>query len=151
MYAAAGEVAAQVAGAPWEELVDRRLVEPLGMERTAPTLAVASTRQNVASPHHRIDDEIRVIENEPVDPVAPAGSYAHPLYDTVEVREEDGGLLLLAGARRTARLEHWHHDTFRAHRDREWQGSTLLTFALDAAGAPARLWVMGLGFERQEE
>lgn len=324
MYAAAGEVAAQVAGAAWEELVDRRLFEPLGMERTAPTLAIARTRENVASPHHRIDDEIRVIENEPVDPVAPAGSvwssvdelsrwvrmllaegrwqgetvleeetvgelfhpqtvlrrgdfyptarltephrityglgwfqqdyrgrtvhfhtgsidgmsaivglvpdaelgvvvlanldhaelrhallwravdrftgvedgrdwsaelrelyrgmeeeaeareaevlaervegtepslplsryagsYAHPLYDTVEVREEDGGLLLLAGARRTARLEHWHHDTFRAHWDREWQGSTLLTFTLDAAGDPERLRVMGLELERREE
>ncbi len=324
MYAAAGEVAAQVAGAPWEQLVDRRLFEPLGMERTAPTLAVARTRENVAAPHHEVDGEIRVIENEPVDPVAPAGSvwssvaelsrwmrmllaegrwqgesvldeetvaellhpqtvlrrddfyptarlteprwityglgwfqqdyrgrmvhfhtgsidgmsaivglvpeaelgvvvlanidhaelrhallwravdlftgvedgrdwsaelkdlyqgleeeaearaaearaeraegtepslplsryagaYAHPLYDTVEVKEEDGGLRFLAGARRTARLEHWHHDTFRAHWDREWQGSTLLTFALDAAGEPARLWVMGLGFEREED
>ncbi|HEX6199875.1 MAG TPA: serine hydrolase [Thermoanaerobaculia bacterium] len=321
MYAAAGELAARVAGAPWEELVDERLFEPLGMDRTAPTLALAGTRDNVASPHHEIDGEVRVIENEPVDPVAPAGSvwssvsdlsrwlrmllaegrwegaqvlaeetvaellhpqtvlrrdgfypvarltdphwityglgwfqqdyrgrmvhfhtgsidgmsaivglvpeaelgiavlanldhaelrhallwraidtftgadeardwsaevkelydgledeaetresealaervgetepslpaagyagaYAHPLYDEVEVREEDGRLRLLAGPRRTADLEHWHYDTFRAHWDREWQGSTLVTFALGPDGEPARLWLMGLGFER---
>lgn len=324
MYAAAGEVAARVAGRPWEELVDERLFEPLGMERTVPTLAAAESRTNVASPHHEIDGEVRVIENEPVDPVAPAGAvwssisdlsrwvrallaegrwgeeevlaeetvaellhpqtvlrrdsfyptarltephwityglgwfqqdyrgrmvhfhtgsidgmsaivgllpeeelgvvvlanldhaevrhallwrafdlltgvpegrdwsadlrelydglreeaetreaetlakrvpdteptlplpryagaYAHPLYDRIEVRKEDGRLRLLAGARLTADLEHWHYDTFRAHWDREWQGSALVTFAQDAAGDPARLWVMGIGFERVEE
>lgn len=322
MYAAAGEVAAEVAGTPWEELIDRRLFDPLGMERSAPTLEAARTRENVASPHAEIEGEVRVIENEPVDPVAPAGSvwssvsdlsrwlrmllaeggwegrhvlaqetvsellhpqhvlrrasfyptarltdphwityglgwfqqdyrgrmvqfhtgsidgmsaivglvpeaelgvvvlanldhaelrhallwraidvftgtpdgrdwsaelrelyggleeegearetkalslrvtgtepslpaaryagtYGHPLYDAVEVREEDGRLRFLAGPRRTADLEHWHYDTFRAHWDREWQGSTLVTFALDAAGDPARLWVTGLAFERE--
>lgn len=325
MYAVAGNVAGRVAGSPWETLVERRLFEPLGMERTVPTLARTAERDNVAAPHHEIDGEIRRIANEPVDPVAPAGavwssaaelsrwvrmllaegtwegepvlpeetvaelfrpqtliprevfyptarltdphwtsyglgwfqqdyrglmvqfhtgsidgmsailglvpeeelgvvvlanldhaelrhallwkavdlfadapaggerdwaaevrelyaerdrrgaeaeaerdarrvegsrpsvaleryagSYVHPLYDRVEVRREGAGLRLAAGARRTADLEHHHFDTFRARWDREWQGSTMVTFALDASGAPARLWLMGLAFERED-
>lgn len=348
MYAVAGHVAARVAGSPWEALIEDRLFDPLGMDRTVPTLARTAERGNVAAPHHEIDGEVRRIANEPVDPVAPAGavwssaaelsrwvgmlleegtwegerilpeetvaelfrpqtliprgafyptaeltdphwtsyglgwfqqdyrglavqfhtgsidgmsaivglvpeeelgvvvlanldhaelrhallwkavdlftgrsagagaqsgiepqpgadsgadpgaggprdwsaevrqlyaererraaeaeaarderrvegaspslalegyagSYAHPLYDRVEVRRDGAGLRLVAGPRRTADLEHWHFDTFRARWDREWQGSTLVTFGLDETGAPGRLWLMGLAFERVGE
>ncbi|MFP3939119.1 MAG: serine hydrolase [Acidobacteriota bacterium] len=332
MYAVAGHLAARVAGSPWESLMEDRLFEPLGMERTVPTLARTAARDNVAAPHHEIEGEIRRIDNEPVDPVAPAGAvwssaaelsrwvrmllaegaweggrvlpeetvaelfrpqtlipreafyptaeltdphwtsyglgwfqqdyrglmvqfhtgsidgmsaivglvpeeelgvvvlanldhaelrhallwkaldlftgsaksgtesgaeeerdwsaevrelyaererraeeaeaarderrvdgtspslaleryagrYTHPLYDRVEVRRDGAGLRLVAGARRTADLEHWHFDTFRARWDREWQGSTMVTFGLDETGAPGRLWVMGTAFERED-
>ena len=74
LYAAAGEVVKRVSGMPWHDFVDSRIFDRLGMERTAPLLALARRRANVASPHHIVDSETVVIENAPVDSVAAAGS-----------------------------------------------------------------------------
>ena len=74
MYAVAGDVLEAASGMPWEQFVRRRIFEPLGMARTVATLREAQARDNVASPHDRIDGVIRTIRNATVDPVAPAGS-----------------------------------------------------------------------------
>ena len=74
MYAAAGQVIAAVSGMPWEEFVRTRIFTPLHMDRTVPLLSRAAAVPNVASPHDRIDDTMRVIRNASVDPVASAGS-----------------------------------------------------------------------------
>jgi CubicO group peptidase (beta-lactamase class C family) len=74
MYAVAGDVVEAVSGMPWEEFVRRRIFAPLGMTRTVATLRETRTRDNVASPHDRVDGAVRVIRNASVDPVAAAGS-----------------------------------------------------------------------------
>ena len=74
MYAVAGDVVEAASGMPWAELVRRRILAPLAMTRTVATLRETQTRDNVASPHDRIDGAIRRISNASVDPVAPAGS-----------------------------------------------------------------------------
>ena len=74
MYAAAGAVVTSVSGTPWDEFVRRRIFVPLGMSRTIATMATLGEQENVASPHYRVDGEVRVIENASVDPVAAAGS-----------------------------------------------------------------------------
>jgi CubicO group peptidase (beta-lactamase class C family) len=74
MYAVAGDVVEAASGVPWEDFVRRRIFTPLGMTRTAATLRETQARDNVASPHDRVDGAIRVIRNASVDPVAPAGS-----------------------------------------------------------------------------
>jgi CubicO group peptidase (beta-lactamase class C family) len=74
MYALAGDVVAAASGMPWEEFVRRRIFEPLAMSRTVATLRETQSRDNVASPHDRVDGSIRPIRNASVDPVAPAGS-----------------------------------------------------------------------------
>ncbi|MEO7965218.1 MAG: serine hydrolase [Gemmatimonadaceae bacterium] len=73
-YAMAGAVIGAAGGSPWADVVQRRIFTPLGMKETVPTLAATKTMPNVASPHMKIDDTLRVIENRAVDPVAPAGS-----------------------------------------------------------------------------
>lgn len=73
-YALAGEVLRSAGGVPWNAFVRTRIFEPLGMRESVPTLKDALTMSNVASPHMRIQDTIRVIENRAVDPVAPAGA-----------------------------------------------------------------------------
>lgn len=80
-----------------------------------------------------------------------AGAYSHPLYDRLEVTFEDGQLRYHAGPRRSGQLEHWHYDTFRARSDRRWQGSSLVTFSLDAAGQPSRFEMFGITYERVGE
>ena len=74
MYAAAGQVIATVSGMPWDEFVRTRIFVPLHMDGTVPLLSRAGRMPNVASPHFRIDDTMRVITNASVDPVASAGS-----------------------------------------------------------------------------
>ena len=80
-----------------------------------------------------------------------AGRYVHELYGTVEVIVSAGGLRLVEGPRRTADLEHWHFDAFRANYERRWQGATMVTFSLDAQGEPARLDAGGVDFRRMRE
>ena len=74
MYAAAGQVIANVSGMPWDQFVRTRIFEPLHMDRTVPLLSKAAVSSNVAAPHDRVDDTLRVISNASVDPVASAGS-----------------------------------------------------------------------------
>jgi CubicO group peptidase (beta-lactamase class C family) len=74
MYAAAGQVIANNAGMSWEDFVRTRIFAPLDMDRTVPLLAGTRAVPNVASPHDRVDDTVRVIANASVDPVAAAGS-----------------------------------------------------------------------------
>jgi CubicO group peptidase (beta-lactamase class C family) len=74
MYAAAGQVIATASGMPWDEFVRTRIFVPLHMGRTVPLLSGTASMPNVASPHDRVDDTMRVIQNASVDPVASAGS-----------------------------------------------------------------------------
>ena len=74
MYAAAGQVIAAASGMPWEDFVRTRIFAPLHMTATVPLLSRTSAQPNVASPHDRIDDTMRVIRNASVDGVASAGS-----------------------------------------------------------------------------
>jgi len=74
MYAAAGQVVAAASGVPWDEFVRTRIFAPLHMGRTVPLLPRAGAVPNVASPHDRVDDTLRVITNASVDPVASAGA-----------------------------------------------------------------------------
>jgi CubicO group peptidase (beta-lactamase class C family) len=74
MYAVAGEVIAAASGMPWDEFVRTRILLPLGMNATEPTLARLAGQQNVASPHTAAGGTIRVTRNRSVDAVGPAGS-----------------------------------------------------------------------------
>jgi CubicO group peptidase (beta-lactamase class C family) len=74
MYAAAGAVVEAASGMPWTEFVATRIFQPLGMTRTVATLAGTAGVPNVATPHDRVDGQVRPIGNAAVDPVAAAGS-----------------------------------------------------------------------------
>jgi CubicO group peptidase (beta-lactamase class C family) len=74
MYAVAGAVIEAASGMPWDAFVRSRILQPLGMTATEPTLAAIAGRPNVASPHNNVGGTLRVGRNTPVDPVGPAGS-----------------------------------------------------------------------------
>jgi len=84
MYAAAGELVAEVAGEPWPVVLRQRLLEPLGMDDTLATAEHLADRPNAASPHDRVDGRITVIGNASVDAVAPAGSVWSSVADMAE-------------------------------------------------------------------
>jgi len=74
MYAAAGAVVEAASGRPWSEMMRSRIFQPLGMRDTIATAATLASQPNVASPHALVGNDVKVIENVSVDPVAPAGS-----------------------------------------------------------------------------
>lgn len=74
MYIAAGQLATTVAGKPWTALVRERIFAPLGMTSTNTSTRGFATADNVASPHDRIDDTVRVIAWRNFDNVAAAGA-----------------------------------------------------------------------------
>ena len=74
MYAVAGQVVATESGMPWERFVRTRIFEPLGMPNAVPLGDSLRGRSNVASPHYRFGDTIRVVSNASVDAVASAGA-----------------------------------------------------------------------------
>src|SRR5690242_21595769 len=74
MYAVAGQIVATASGMPWEQFVRTRIFRPIGMPNAVPLGDSARRRANVASPHYRFGDTIRVIGNASVDAVASAGA-----------------------------------------------------------------------------
>ncbi|OFW09421.1 MAG: hypothetical protein A3H96_01950 [Acidobacteria bacterium RIFCSPLOWO2_02_FULL_67_36] len=94
MYAAAGRVIEAASGRSWAEYIRTRIFEPLGMRDTAPTLAMVPKGANVASPHDRVGGTITVIENMPVDSVAPAGAVWSSVHDMAKWMQFllDGGV-----------------------------------------------------------
>ncbi len=76
MYQVAGELIAALSGMPWERFVKTRILDPLGMTRSQPTLAamVAMQDPNVSAAHYEIEGVVRRIGELPVDPVPAAGS-----------------------------------------------------------------------------
>ena len=74
MYAVAGQIIAAESGIPWQQFVRTRIFAPIGMVNTVPLLDSARRRPNVASPHYRTGDTVRVISNASVDAVASAGA-----------------------------------------------------------------------------
>ena len=95
MYAAAGQVIANVTGRPWTDVVKSRIFEPLGMRDTVATLGQVPPGANVASPHAIVGDQVKVIANISVDSVAAAGSVwssVHDMSKWVQFVLDDGTL-----------------------------------------------------------
>jgi CubicO group peptidase (beta-lactamase class C family) len=70
-----------------------------------------------------------------------AGTYADSLYGPVRVVHEGDRLAMYYQSNFAGDLEHWHYDTFRVTWRDASLGTTLVTFALDAQGRPARVTV----------
>ncbi|MBA4157973.1 MAG: serine hydrolase [Gemmatimonadetes bacterium] len=74
MYIAAGEVAGAAAGSTWDDVVEQRLFRPLGMTRSTSRSAVAETRDNVATPHTRVDGRVTPAALRNYDNIGGAGA-----------------------------------------------------------------------------
>lgn len=74
MYMVAGEVVAAASGKSWDEFVETRFFEPLGMKRTTSRFDVVQTRDNVSSGHIRSNGRIIAMDRRDYDALGPAGS-----------------------------------------------------------------------------
>ncbi|MFM7272463.1 MAG: serine hydrolase [Gammaproteobacteria bacterium] len=76
MYQVAGEVIEAAAGERWEQVIQKRILTPLGMDRSRPTLTEMQAMHdvNVSAAHVEADGRIRGISEWPVDAVPAAGA-----------------------------------------------------------------------------
>lgn len=73
LYLVAGEVIEAVSGRSWEDFVADRILARVGMSGSAVSYADALRRGNVATPHARIDGEVRPVDPFASDNTNPAG------------------------------------------------------------------------------
>jgi CubicO group peptidase (beta-lactamase class C family) len=81
MFIAAGEVVAAVSGMSWQDFVENRILEPLGMDRTVTSTSDLGSTENVATPHKNRTDGIVPIEWYNWDAMAAAGGIISSVSD----------------------------------------------------------------------
>ncbi|MEN9697047.1 MAG: hypothetical protein RLZ56_468 [Bacteroidota bacterium] len=62
LYIVAGEVAERVSGSKWEDLVEQKLMKPLGMQKTAASLYRLKDNRNAVRPHAPMDGKLQVLD-----------------------------------------------------------------------------------------
>jgi len=73
LYLVAGEVIEAVSGMSWEDFIRTRILARVGMTASSPRFDAAANGGNVASPHARIDERVRVVKPFASDNTNPAG------------------------------------------------------------------------------
>ncbi|HEU5184042.1 MAG TPA: serine hydrolase [Gemmatimonadaceae bacterium] len=84
MYLAAGQLTARVANMSWDDFIERRIFQPLGMSESNTTIKKLSAMRDVATPHAEIEDTVRVVPWRNVDNIAPAGSINSHVVDMAQ-------------------------------------------------------------------
>ncbi|MEO7445622.1 MAG: serine hydrolase [Ferruginibacter sp.] len=64
LYMVAGEVLARVTGMSWENFIQTRILDPLGMTMTAPSFKLLKNKSNVTEPHAPVDGTVKVIRRD---------------------------------------------------------------------------------------
>ena len=62
LYIVAGEVVARASGKSWEDFVEQRIMQPLGMKSTAASLYRLKDRTNAIRPHAPVDGKLQVLD-----------------------------------------------------------------------------------------
>ena len=62
LYIVAGEVAERVSGTKWEELVEQKIMKPLGMNASAASLYRLKDNSNAIRPHAPVDGKLQVLD-----------------------------------------------------------------------------------------
>ena len=83
MYLAAGEAAAKAAGGTWDDLVQQRIMTPLGMTSSSPTHRGIDAR-NLATPHIMESDSALRMPPFLAENIAPAGSIVSSVTDMAQ-------------------------------------------------------------------
>ena len=74
LYIVAGELVAALTGRSWDDVIEERIFQPLGMTRSSSRNAVVETRAGVAEPHTWVNEEVRTIPRRNYDAIGGAGA-----------------------------------------------------------------------------
>ncbi len=84
MYIVAGELVEAVTDTSWDDFLDERIFQPLGMERTTTRSDVVDTRENVTTSHTRVDGEVTPLYRRNYDALGGAGSMFSSAHDMAQ-------------------------------------------------------------------
>ena len=84
MYSTAGKLIPATTGQSWDEFVQQRLFQPLGMERSNTSIEALQGDDNAAWPHQFIDGQVRSIPRRNFDNVGPAASVNSSVADMAQ-------------------------------------------------------------------
>ena len=84
MYIAAGEVVGAASGSTWDDFLDRRLFQPLGMTRSTTRSAVVDGRENVSSSHTMVSDRPAAVGRRNYDNIGGAGAVFSSAHDMAQ-------------------------------------------------------------------
>jgi len=62
LYIVAGEVAERVSGIKWEDLVEQKIMKPLGMQKSAASLYRLKDKSNGVRPHAPVNGQLQVLD-----------------------------------------------------------------------------------------
>ena len=62
LYIVAGEVAERASGIKWEDLVEQRIMKPLGMQKSAASLYRLKDNSNTVRPHAPVNGKLQVLD-----------------------------------------------------------------------------------------
>lgn len=74
MFMTAGVLVGKVSGGTWEDFVQRRLLDPLGMKTTKLSVRDLPNAPDVSLPYNETNGEIKAIPYRNIDAIGPAGS-----------------------------------------------------------------------------
>lgn len=74
LYIVAGEVIARVSGKSWADFVEERIIQPLGMTKTAATFERLKDKSNVIDGHAPVNGKVQVIDRSSLKVAAAAGA-----------------------------------------------------------------------------
>ena len=82
MYVIAGEIIAKLTGQPWQEVIQTRIFDRLGMNNTRAKFSlIAKNNKNVARAHVPLDGELNVVGGNFLEQFSSAGSVASSVND----------------------------------------------------------------------
>lgn len=74
MVMGAGEAVAAAAGESWDDFVEQRILQPLGMRESSTSVKALASASDVAAPHNWTDGKPVPVPWRDIDNIAPAGS-----------------------------------------------------------------------------
>jgi len=64
LYIVAGEVVARISGKSWEDFIETRMMQPIGMLGSAASFSRVKDKRNVIDPHAPVDGTVKVIRRD---------------------------------------------------------------------------------------
>ena len=64
MYIIAGEVVARISGMAWEDFIQTRILDPIGMNESAPSFKRLKNRSDVIDPHAPVNGKVQVVRRD---------------------------------------------------------------------------------------
>jgi len=84
MYLAAGQIIPAITGQSWDDFVQERIFEPMGMQSSMTSVTGLQGKENTATPYAEIERQVRPIPWRNIDNMAPAGSIISNMVDMAQ-------------------------------------------------------------------